>query len=324
MTKAEKAENAKNARKFREHRVSKGLCTRCGKINDRQPLHTCSECAEKSKAYKGESTKLHAKNFRDRRIKSNLCMTCGDPLDRSGRVCQKCVEVQRERGKKRYYELKEKGLCVSCAKPLDIKGIHCASCKLIKENQRNSRVDEPINKKKDKVVVISTEKKSKIDVLMEESRELQRVAREKEKESIELIKQLERDAYYGMRYREFVKALGGLKESGENFKINIENYNINAEWIVFEKLRGRVKKVKLQFRTYVYGGDDVRCSYSLVYYYPDNDEREYKVLQCGGLTNNEIPIKYAEKFKLLKEMCFKHKIENVAKKYTDKYDLDIF
>lgn len=64
-----------------------GLCIRCGKLPIPNKSH-CKKCNEHFKKWR--------KLSREKLIQENKCEECKSPLDRIGRVCNKCREINKK------------------------------------------------------------------------------------------------------------------------------------------------------------------------------------------------------------------------------------
>ena len=72
----------------------KGLCRSCRKQKAAEGHTYCRTCLEKtrerSRKYRMKKEKIGI--YRSERPNYGLCYTCGNPLDRDGRICQRCSE----------------------------------------------------------------------------------------------------------------------------------------------------------------------------------------------------------------------------------------
>lgn len=108
---------------------SLGLCTNCGKPNDRAGKYiTCTACASKKK-------ELYEKRKSDRK-----CVDCGAETDGNNCRCAKCRKQNASDSRNEYVFLKESGICVQCKTYIAKPGrVRCEVC-LLKNSKRTGNV----------------------------------------------------------------------------------------------------------------------------------------------------------------------------------------
>lgn len=90
----------KNNKNTYQERKKLGICTRCGKRKAISGKCKCAICQEKDNAIHRKRTE-NKQNIREYRKENHLCYYCGEPIDREqGQLCQKCWQIDHERGKK--------------------------------------------------------------------------------------------------------------------------------------------------------------------------------------------------------------------------------
>lgn len=122
-----------------------------------------------------------------------------------------------------------------------------------------------------------------------------------EKELIEELYQLERDAFNGMTYREFVNSQNQEIQINDKIVINVNGYRIYGSYRI---------------------NDDVTMNVSLTVY-TDNNGVDVKMIYNNRETK-ELPKKYQKEYDELVNKCLEFKIENPSKKYQEKYRLSMF
>lgn len=83
-------------------RVVAGICTQCGKKPSWNGLQLCAECRRKilnRRKRKEYSGRAPGESFR-KRMNAGLCMLCGDPQAEGYKLCEKHLEMQREKIRK--------------------------------------------------------------------------------------------------------------------------------------------------------------------------------------------------------------------------------
>jgi len=105
-----RCEPCKDKRKnFQRNRKTTGLCTVCGKANDRKGLSNCSACS-----------KIKVALYAERKA-TGLCPHCGSdkPLG-FGKHCERCRDINRKKDNRKYYRLRAQvieaygGVCMCC------------------------------------------------------------------------------------------------------------------------------------------------------------------------------------------------------------------
>lgn len=67
-------------------------------------------------------------DLRTQRKANGLCTQCGAPLDRKGRQCKRCNQMNND--SKWFFHQRQhaRGKCTQCLNPLDREGWFCSSC----------------------------------------------------------------------------------------------------------------------------------------------------------------------------------------------------
>lgn len=86
-------------RSLYQERVSRGICTKCGKVRAVTGKKKCGACLEKEA--RAQRKRHESQNVREYREMNNLCYFCGKPIDRdNGRICNACWQRCSEHRKK--------------------------------------------------------------------------------------------------------------------------------------------------------------------------------------------------------------------------------
>lgn len=109
------------------YRATHGLCTRCGKPNDREGYSSCSVCAER------------AMNRYRKRKEERICVDCKKPLVGKIIRCPECNSRRNEWYRKQYWDCINNHVCTKCQKYTVVPGkTKCEVC-LAKEANRADR-----------------------------------------------------------------------------------------------------------------------------------------------------------------------------------------
>lgn len=76
-------------------RKEMGICTRCGKRKAIEGKAKCGICLAKD-AEIHRLKKVSKQDIREYRVNHGLCYRCGEPLDRDGKMCEKCARECRK------------------------------------------------------------------------------------------------------------------------------------------------------------------------------------------------------------------------------------
>jgi len=125
-------------RRVRKRRINNQECSKCGQVNDRSGMRTCSSCGI-------EGGKAH-RNRRDKRRQDGLCWLCGKAEPREGMLsCADCSWKEIARTHKVSVELldllfdEQNGICPLTGRQL-IKGINTSLDHIIPQSKNGATI----------------------------------------------------------------------------------------------------------------------------------------------------------------------------------------
>lgn len=159
--KARKAEY-RRAREQAEHRLARGLCSKCGRRPHEPDRRLCTDCAEQRRQreraryvraraaglkYGGKQSDTKRRQARRRsrkrqhlRRESSLCIRCGkSPPVEDGSSCQACLAARRTADRGTYAARRAAGLCTRCGTRTFQRAPLCGPCTVLETRYEDKK-----------------------------------------------------------------------------------------------------------------------------------------------------------------------------------------